>query len=353
MGEIRFVWWNLQNFFDTDDDPISKDFEYTAVNGWTDEIFNIKKANLAAALNKTHNNQGPDLLAVAEIEKDDLLEELILEMGNPHLKVARDITGTRDLRGIDVAIAYDERKLRVISLTSHLVHLRYRTRDIFEVDFELLETGETLVLFATHWPSRKLGKYRSEPLRIATAEHLAYLIESHIKVEPEAYEHLRANGHIQPVMDKWETKVMVAGDLNDEPIDRSLLEHLHASGELDRVIGETNDIDGFKKETADYRAQEIFLYNATWKFVSQQEMGTYFISGLYSGEKFSRRYQVLDQIIVSRGLVSGHGLTLDRDSVSIFRDPLVATSSGRPRPFSKSKKKGFSDHLPVTAVLRY
>ena len=47
------------------------------------------------------------------------------------------------LRGIDVAMAYDDRKLRVTDQVSHVVHLRYRTRDIFEVVFEVIETGET------------------------------------------------------------------------------------------------------------------------------------------------------------------------------------------------------------------
>jgi hypothetical protein len=50
MGTINIAWWNLQNFFDTDDDPISKDFEYSAEAGWTQEVFEAKKANLAQAL---------------------------------------------------------------------------------------------------------------------------------------------------------------------------------------------------------------------------------------------------------------------------------------------------------------
>ena len=73
MGTINIAWWNLQNFFDTDD-PISKDFEYTAEAGWTEEVFEAKKANLAHALNALHDGAGPELLAVTEIEKDELLE---------------------------------------------------------------------------------------------------------------------------------------------------------------------------------------------------------------------------------------------------------------------------------------
>ena len=353
MGTINFTWWNLQNFFDTDDDPISKDFEYTAEKGWTQEVFEAKKANLARALNATHNGVGPELLAVAEIEKDALLEELIAEMGNPHLKVVKEPDGTSDFRGIDVTMAYDERKLSVKSRVSHLVHLRYRTRDIFEVVFEVNETGETLVVIGSHWPSRSLGKYRSEPLRIAVAEHIAYLVESHVKVEREEYENLRAQNNLSPVVEKWETKVMVVGDFNDEPSDRSVVEHLRAANDLARVTGKTNDIDGFKEETTYYLAQEVFLFNPTWKFLPRRNVGTYFLDRLNRGEKMTNRYQVLDQLVVSRGLLSGDGLNLDLESVDVFRDTLVATGSGRPRGFSKKTTKGTSDHLPVTAVMRY
>ncbi|MFQ5812155.1 MAG: hypothetical protein ACE5I2_03030, partial [Anaerolineae bacterium] len=222
-----------------------------------------------------------------------------------------------------------------------------------EVVFEVNETGETLVVIAGHWPSRGLGRYRSEPLRCAVAEHVAYLVEAHVKVEPEVYEQLRAQNDLATVMRTWETKVMVVGDLNDEPSDRSLVDHLRASNDLDRVVGRTNDIDGFEAETADYRGQEVFLFNTTWKFLPQQQVGTYFLDALRSGEKFANRYQVLDQLIASRGLLTGSGLTLDLDSVDIFRDSLVATRSGRPRGFSKNTKRGTSDHLPLTAVLRY
>lgn len=353
MPTLNFTWWNLENFFDTQDDPISRDFDYTPQKGWTPAVFNAKKANLAAALNATHNGLGPELLAVAEIEKDSLLEELIAAMGIAHLKVVKDPQGTSDLRGIDVAVAYDDRKLRVLASVTHVVHLRYRTRDIFEVVFEVKDTGEQLVVIASHWPSRRRGKYASDPLRIAVAENIAYLVESRVKFEPKEYETLRSQNKLSEVQKKWEAKVMVVGDFNDEPDDRSVVEHLKASREPDRVSGETNDIDKFDKETADYRARDMFLFNATVKFVGQSEMGTFFLAGLPSGEKFTNRYSVLDQLVVSRGLLSGSGLTLDLDSVAIFRELIVATKTGRPRSFDRKTKKGTSDHLPLTATLKY
>jgi hypothetical protein len=50
MGSIRVAWWNLQNLFDTDDNPISSDLEFTVEKGWTAQAFAAKKANLAAVL---------------------------------------------------------------------------------------------------------------------------------------------------------------------------------------------------------------------------------------------------------------------------------------------------------------
>lgn len=351
MPAINLTWWNLGNFFDTDDDPISRDFEFTAANGWTPEVFAAKKANLAAALRATHGGAGPDLLAVAEIEKDSLLEALAAETGNANLKVVHDPSGTSDLRGIDCALAYDERKLRPVSAASHVVHLRYRTRDIFEVEFEVIDSGERLVVLACHWPSRKQGMYESEPLRCAVAENVAYLVEARVKFPPAQYLALQAANDLAAVQRRWNTKVLVVGDFNDEPWDRSLVQHLMASRELDRVTGTGNDITRFAKEVADYRADDVFLFNPMWKFAAQQQAGTHFMDAIPGGGPNTNRYSLLDQIVVSRGLLGTTGLRLDVDSVAIFRDALVAKPSGRARSFDWTSKKGTSDHLPLTARL--
>src|SRR6266536_5227361 len=69
MGTIAVAWWNLENLFDTDDDPIPQDFESTRANGCTDEVYAAKRANLAAVLNQLHDGNGPELLGVAEVER--------------------------------------------------------------------------------------------------------------------------------------------------------------------------------------------------------------------------------------------------------------------------------------------
>lgn len=353
MPSLRVAWWNLENLFDTVDDPISRDFEFTPAEGWTEEAYAAKRANLAAVLDELHGGQGPELLGVAEVEGDHIFAGLLGETANPHLKVVEDPGGTSDLRGIDVSLAYDERRLSVVERRSHVVHLRYRTRDIFEVVFELTDSGERLVVMASHWPSRRIGRRESEPLRIAVAENLSYLVREHLLVDSITYEELRAAGDLAPVLAKWETPVLLIGDFNDEPSDGSVVDHLQASSELDRVTGPTNDIDGFRAQTADYRETDAFLYNPCWRFLAPENLGSFFISSTPAGEVFANRYQVLDQLVVSRGLLKPAGLRLDLDSVDLFRAPSVATPSGRPRPFNRATLTGTSDHLPLVATLQY
>jgi hypothetical protein len=349
VPSLRVAWWNLENLFDTVDDPIARDFEFTPEQGWTEEAYAAKRANLAAVLDELR----PELLGVAEVEGDQVLADLLAETANPHLRVVEDPGGTSDLRGIDVSLAYDERRLSVVERRSHVVHLRYRTRDIFEVVFELTDTGEQFVVMASHWPSRRIGRRESEPLRIAVAENLSYLVREHLLVDSITYEELRASGDLAPVQARWETPVLLIGDFNDEPSDSSVVDHLQASSELDRVTGPTNDIDGFRAQTADYRETNAFLYNPCWRFLAPENVGTFFISSTPVGEAFANRYQVLDQLVVSRGLLKPAGLRLDLDSVQIYSAPSVATPSGRPRPFDRTTLNGTSDHLPLVATLLY
>jgi endonuclease/exonuclease/phosphatase family metal-dependent hydrolase len=353
MGSIRLAWWNLQNLFDTDDDPISADLEFTVAKGWTSEVYAAKLANLGAAIRELHDEQGPELLGVCEIEGDAVFRELLGEVGNSHLKVVADPSGTSDLRGIDTSLAYDDRKLRPLEQRSHVVHLRYATRDIFEVVFEVVESGERFVAIATHWPSRTRGRWRSEPARIALAENVAFIVRDHVRFDAERYLELKAGGDLAAVQARWETKVLIMGDLNDEPGDRSLVEHLQSSSELDRVTGPTNEIKGFAAEAIGYRGDDCFLYNACWRFLAPENTGTYFIESTRD-DVFANRYQVLDHIIASRGLLDPSGLHLDVDSVAIHDTKTVATQPARrPRGFDRKTRKGTSDHLPVTAILSY
>ena len=110
----------------------------------------------------------------------------------------------------------------------------------------------------------------------------------------------------------------------------------------------------FEQETGDYRGGDTFVYNASWRFLEPQDTGTFYIASTPSGEVFANRYQVLDQVLATRGLLKDTGLRLDtqkrRDPHHPHRrHPKPQTSALQPR----NPAWLTSDHLPVTAILQY
>ena len=71
--------WNLENLFDTTDDPNKNDVEFTpeSKKEWTQERLNEKLSNLSKVISSMNNGKGPDLLGVEEVEHEALLDSLI------------------------------------------------------------------------------------------------------------------------------------------------------------------------------------------------------------------------------------------------------------------------------------
>jgi len=139
------------------------------------------------------------------------------------------------------------------------------------------------------------------------------------------------------------------GKPNDESHNRSVTDHLRASRDLDYV--RADEMDAWM-ETYKYLQKEFYLFNAMWRFMNAEKMGTFFMDYSPIEGNPINRYLILDQVIVSKELLYDQGLRLDLQSVDIF-DKLVATSSFRPRQFDWKTKKGASDHLPVVCQLIY
>ena len=360
LGNIRLLWWNLDRFFDAIDDPISIQLGHSTADGWTQASYEAKRDNLARAIRASHSNSGPELVAFAEIESELVLTDLLVAAGLSHFEILSDPVGPPKSLGLGVAVAYDPRKLRIATdvngadlVASHVVHLRFPTRDIVEVVFEIVESGDRFVFMATHWPSRKLGRDRTEPLRIAVAENLAYLIRRHALLLPDSYEAARRVGAIERVLDRWNTPVIVVGDFNDEPYDRSVARHLQAARTLERVLGDTNTIADFDDSVSTYRNRDLFVYNPCWRFLNVEHCGTYFYDG--RAEPVTHRFELLDQLVVSRGMLMSDGPKLALETLTVPNDSTVATRPPycRPRSFDRSTGKGTSDHLPLAAVIEY
>jgi len=354
MANIRIASWNLQNLFDITASDIAADLEFTPENGWNAEALDKKLANLAQIVKLMHGGQGPDLLGICEVENKPLLEELVARTGLTQLKVAHE--DNPDIRGIDTALLYSDDVFELDGEpVGHNVHFRHPTRDIFEVPLRVRANGARLVVFVNHWPSRSSGQYESEPLRIAVAEHCARLVQSKLKFERQAYVAMSDTpATLVALNQRFNANVLLMGDFNDEPYNRSLVNYLLAAKDVDHIEEVIRKASAAARPprqhtptVRDYLERKAYLFNCMWPQLGLSDNGT-----LHFGESVNS-FNLLDQFCISRGLLMGQaGLKMALDSVRILRaPPMSSAQKQRPIAFDKQTKKGYSDHFPIEAEI--
>lgn len=151
--ETYVAFWNVENLFDTIDDPaVEKDEEFTpdAPKKWTEERFQTKLENLARVIADMNGGRGPDVLGLSEIENRFVIEKLIEQLKPLNRDYGIVHKDSPSYRGIDCALIYDRKKLKLKS--SDFLFIHSRTREIVEA--ELTIGGDSLFVFVNHWPSR-------------------------------------------------------------------------------------------------------------------------------------------------------------------------------------------------------
>ncbi len=304
----QIVFYNVENLFDTKNDSLTLDGEFTATGrkNWTNYKLSKKIKNIAKTLKAIGKFNAPKIIGLCEIENRKILERLIK---NPALKkynyqiIHKD---SPDRRGIDVALLYQKKELKTLYkqwIPIYFKDKRIKTRDILYVK-GLLYQKDTVHFFVNHFPSRWGGKKKSEHKRIKVASVLRYKVDSIVKRVPNA-------------------NILIMGDLNDEPNDKSILEVLKA-----------HPLDKYNRS---------FLVNMSstmkWK-------GTY---------KYRNYWSKIDHIIVSttflkfikgkRAWIFNPNFLLEKDNKYLGKKPK--------RTFIGPKYNGgFSDHLPIYIQLK-
>jgi endonuclease/exonuclease/phosphatase family metal-dependent hydrolase len=286
------------------------------LEGWTAAVRNKKLDRLAAVIVAMFDGDGPDLIGVCEVENEHVLDLLVdrLDIDGRSYKVAAH--ASPDARGIDVSFIYDENMLRVTGQGHQVVIKRSATRDIYWVELEDVATGNAFTAVGNHWPARSAGKYESEPYRLLTGETLSYVLE--VLMDESTL------GSKLPVL--------IMGDFNDEPFDRSMHEGLLGSRDPGRVT----------------RASNPMALNLMWPALAGENPGTY---------HFGSDWNMLDSILATKGLLSSSSpVRVQRDTAAIFRPAFMTTKSGKPRRHGRPAKSGYddggySDHFPITVVL--
>ena len=217
------AFYNLENLFDTIDEPNVKDEEFTPQGS---KQWNTKKyfhklnhmADVIVQIGVDKATEPPAILGVSEIENINVLKDLV---NTPKLKpfdyhiIHYD---SPDRRGVDVALLYRPKYFKVKSSKS--IRLTVPDKPDFKTRDQLLVSGlldgEQFYFIVNHWPSRYGGEKRSRPLRNAAADLCRSIADSLLKIDPNA-------------------KVIMMGDLNDDPVDPSLKIHLKATDDKQKL----------------------------------------------------------------------------------------------------------------------
>ncbi|APZ93084.1 hypothetical protein [Fuerstiella marisgermanici] len=347
------VFWNLQNLFDLEGSVIASDMEYTPVRGWDRRALEVRIGNLADTIGSTFDDNGPDLLGICEIENARIANILIDAIGREDYALAH--APVHNAQGLDTALIYSTDVFTINEEASkgHAVDLTYATSDISEFHLTVKSNNADLVVLVNHWPSRKNGCQQSEASRLTAAQHCRRLVDENLKLSRKDYLNLTDNElSLLALNAAWNQNVLLMGDFNDEPWDRSIADVLGAVYSRDlledplRFTGDT--LPSFKS----YQSRTARLFNPMWSLLTQPDTGT------RQGHGANAKMELVDQFLLSRGLYLGlNGLQLETSDdgipdVQIYRPDELCTRKLRPQEFRPELRAGYSDHFPITTTIR-
>lgn len=306
---LRVMEYNVENLFDCEHDSLKNDNEFLPDNpkGWNHRRYQDKLDKIGNVILAAGREQVPDLVGLCEVENARCVTDLVKRSPISVASYEFAMTDSPDERGIDVVLLYQPATFK--HLETECIGVPYKklerrpTRDILHVSGQVL-SGDTLDVFVVHLPSRSGGEAKSEPYRLAVAEIIRHAADSVMACRKSP-------------------NVIIMGDFNDYPTNRSISEVLGAV-KPGKKVGRTT------------------LYN----LMNGKEGGTY----RYQGE-----WGTLDHIIVNGHLLkTNKRLRTSYDQARILRFPFLLEEDdkyGGDTPYrtywGKKYHGGFSDHLPV------
>jgi predicted extracellular nuclease len=306
--EFFIASWNVENLFDTVDDPnLEGDEEFTpdAAKQWTPERLETKLKNLAKAISKMNSGRGPDVLGLCEIENRKVVEMLVAKLAPLNRKYEIVHKDSPSDRGIDCAIVYDANVFELVDHKFHFVDAS-KTRDIVEV--QLRHDGADLYVFMDHWPSRGNDEWQ----RCLAANVLRKRLDAVLAADPNA-------------------DILLLGDFNDETDNVSMTKFLFVSPTQENLPA------GSLFDTAAH--------------IREQGKGTFV---------FDNKWDLLDHIIISPGLLDNSGYHWKPNSTEriefaelLFKPRFPGVIERPNGSYNKDTffEKGYSDHLPVACVI--
>lgn len=164
---LLFVWWNLQNLFDTvaNSGPRDRDFLPNGPYKWDSKRYFSKLYAVGRGLAAAAGGRIPDAIGVCEVENAEVLDDLERRWP-PAWRLWRLHRDSPDSRGIDVAVWYNPERLRVDSVAWIQPHQDYPTREAIWIRWKL-DDGTKLSWLWVHLPSQRAPSPKARALALS------------------------------------------------------------------------------------------------------------------------------------------------------------------------------------------
>ncbi len=311
---FRIVSYNVENYFDTDNNPNTNDEEYLpgGHRGWNSAKYKHKQLAIAKTIAAIGGWDAPAIVGLCEIESDKAMLDLTQNSPLKTFGYKYIHHESPDARGVDVALMYQPHLFK--PFYNEALHITaFRTRDLLYVAGTTSTTNDTLHLFVCHFPSRLGGELESEVRRVNVAKTLRAKVDSVF------------NHYHKP-------KIVIMGDFNDYPTNSSMTEVLKANYPADDPMPH-------------------LLYNLAFPLHNKGK----------GSHKFQGEWGMLDQIVVSGSLLNPtNSIYAMPTGFSVFEADFILENDEEffgKRPFRTYNGMrylgGYADHLPVVLDLWY
>jgi Endonuclease/Exonuclease/phosphatase family len=310
---LSVAFYNFENLYDTINDPNKDDEEFlpTGAKNYTGKVYLDKLSKIAEVISKLGTDKTPDgpaIIATAEIENINVLYDLVKQPSIASRGYLPILIDGPDKRGNDPALLYNPKYFTPIKTTSLYVPIKRDgdtayTRDILYVKGLLV--NEMVHIFVNHWPSRRGGEDASAPLRAQAASVCREVIDSILDANEES-------------------KILVMGDFNDDPMSPSIRKVLRAN-----------------KDMEDLNVAE--LYNP---------FAAYYLEGIGT-LAWNDAWNLFDQVIMSHAWINENQKGWFFSKAEVFNKSFLTQKTGNFKgyPFrcyvGNEYTGGYSDHFPV------
>lgn len=311
-------FYNLENFYDTVNNPLVDDEEFLpgSERHYNTRVFLDKVNRLASVVSQMGTDINPDglaILGVAEIENDTVLNILVnhKDLKARGMKIVH--YNSPDVRGVDVGLLYNPKYFNPVYSAPLFVKLpggskdSYFTRDILYVKGVM--DGDTIHVMVNHWPSRSGGEERSIPARAAAASVARRIVDSLMAIDTTS-------------------KIVIMGDLNDDPVSPSLTKIL-----------------GTKGRPADVKVRGLFN---PWVDFYKKGIGTL---------AYQDAWGLFDQVVFSQPWLDKEQKGYFFYRANIFNKEFLVQQTGKYKGYPKrtwdgtTYNYGYSDHFPVFVTM--